>query len=254
MKTCTVCKITNECTQFSKNKRSADGYYHQCKSCTKIYKDKIKDKTAIQNKQWNFNNKEKISSYNKEYRKNNPDKIQPYKYENHLKWYSKNRLVKLEYSKNYSAIPENKEKHKQYNKINKEKINNQYNHKYKTKPQYKLGLLLRNRIKSVIKKQNINKSNTTLNLLGCSLEEFKLHTQSQFFPEMNWENHGRIWEIDHIKPCASFDLTDVEQQKQCFHYINLRPLFKTTEIAKSFNYNQTGNRNRTKNYGKYNAY
>jgi hypothetical protein len=41
---------------------------------------------------------------------------------------------------------------------------------------------------------------------------------------MSWNNHGSYWEIDHIKPCSSFDLTDIEQQKQCFHYTNLQPL------------------------------
>jgi hypothetical protein len=50
---------------------------------------------------------------------------------------------------------------------------------------------------------------------------------------MTWLNHGQIWEIDHIKPCSSFDLTDLEQQKQCFHYTNLQPLFKTENRQKS---------------------
>ena len=64
---------------------------------------------------------------------------------------------------------------------------------------------------------------------------------------MTWENHGIIWEIDHIKPCVSFDLSLEEEQKKCFHYINLQPLFKTTKIAESFGYiNQIGNRNKPK--------
>jgi hypothetical protein len=65
---------------------------------------------------------------------------------------------------------------------------------------------------------------------------------------MSWENHGKIWEIDHIKACSNFDLTKLEEQQQCFHYTNLQPLFKTTGIAKSFSYiDQTGNRNKYKN-------
>jgi hypothetical protein len=64
---------------------------------------------------------------------------------------------------------------------------------------------------------------------------------------MNWDNHGKIWEIDHIKGCINFDLSDIEQQKQCFHYTNTQPLFKTTKIAESFGYNNiTGNRDKIK--------
>ena len=80
------------------------------------------------------------------------------------------------------------------------------------------------------------------------MDKCKQHLESQFKPEMNWENHGKIWEIDHIKPCISFDLTNIEQQKQCFHYTNLQPLFKTSELAESFGYiNEIGNRNKSKN-------
>ena len=34
-------------------------------------------------------------------------------------------------------------------------------------------------------------------------------------------------------PCASFDLTDPEQQRQCFHYTNLQPLWAADNIRKS---------------------
>jgi hypothetical protein len=53
---------------------------------------------------------------------------------------------------------------------------------------------------------------------------------------MNWSNHGIIWEIDHIKPCASFDLTKLEEQKKCFHHTNLQPLFKIDNRKKSNKY------------------
>ena len=63
---------------------------------------------------------------------------------------------------------------------------------------------------------------------------------------MNWSNHGTIWEIDHIIPCDSFDLTKLEEQEKCFHFSNLQPLFKTTEIAESLGYKgYIGNREKS---------
>ena len=61
-------------------------------------------------------------------------------------------------------------------------------------------------------------------LIGCSKRELVTHIEAQFLPGMTWENYGRGgWEMDHINPCASFDLTDPEQQRNCFHFTNLRP-------------------------------
>jgi hypothetical protein len=95
------------------------------------------------------------------------------------------------------------------------------------------------------KKKKTDKITKTEILLGCSFNDCKQYLEQQFKPEMNWDNHGEVWEIDHIKPCDSFDLTDIEQQKQCFHYNNTQPLFKTTSIAESFGYNEIGNRDKS---------
>lgn len=38
-----------------------------------------------------------------------------------------------------------------------------------------------------------------------------------------------------IKPRASFNLTDPDQQKQCFHYRNMQPLWAKDNRDKWFN-------------------
>lgn len=48
---------------------------------------------------------------------------------------------------------------------------------------------------------------------------------------MGWANYGE-WHIDHIKPCCLFDLSVKEQQSECFHYTNLRPLWSKLNLKK----------------------
>jgi hypothetical protein len=49
---------------------------------------------------------------------------------------------------------------------------------------------------------------------------------------MTKENHGKVWHMDHILPCVSFDLSNINQQKKCFHYTNLQALFVHENLSK----------------------
>ena len=75
------------------------------------------------------------------------------------------------------------------------------------------------------------KAARTAELLGASIPEVWNHLEKQFQPGMTRKNHG-LWHIDHIKPCVTFDLSDPEQQKKCFHYTNLQPLWAFDNISK----------------------
>ena len=52
---------------------------------------------------------------------------------------------------------------------------------------------------------------------------------------MSWNNYGE-WHVDHIKPCAKFDLSEEEQQKKCFNYKNLQPLWGEDNLKKGDKY------------------
>jgi hypothetical protein len=72
----------------------------------------------------------------------------------------------------------------------------------------------------------------TLKLLGCSIEEFKLHIASQFSAGMTWDNYGE-WELDHILPMANYLLTDSKTLSVLCKYTNYQPLWKVDNIRKS---------------------
>lgn len=101
---------------------------------------------------------------------------------------------------------------------------------WRSKPINQLASNIRSRTANALSGTHKNAGN--LSLLGCSWTELRQYLEAQFLPEWTWKNYGDVWEVDHIKACASFDLTDVEQQKQCFHYSNLRPLGKDDNRAK----------------------
>ena len=68
----------------------------------------------------------------------------------------------------------------------------------------------------------------------ASMEELKYYLEGKFQSGMTWENHGfRGWHIDHILPCSSFDFTKIEEQKKCFHYTNLQPLWAHENLTKA---------------------
>jgi len=99
------------------------------------------------------------------------------------------------------------------------------------KPQYAIASKLRIRVLSAIKASNGKKESATSILVGCSTAQLMHHLESQFKAGMTWENHGR-WHIDHKKPCASFNLVDPEEQKKCFHFTNLQPLWGVDNLKK----------------------
>ncbi len=117
--------------------------------------------------------------------------------------------------------------HEKYKKMKVEQHMKQYNNNIS----FKLSELLRARLRHALK--NNKKTTSVLELVGCSLEDLKSHLENKFELGMCWENHGLYgWHIDHILPCASFNLENVEEQCICFNYKNLQPLWATTNLSK----------------------
>jgi len=137
-------------------------------------------------------------------------------------WCSKNKDKVAAYNK--------AENRKKYKYKNREYSAKSYKKK-KSNPQFIVVNRLRARLYAALKPNRSRKTASTLSLCGCTPHELMAHLQSQFKEGMHWNNYGK-WHIDHIRPCASFDLTDPEQQRQCFHYTNLQPLWARENIQK----------------------
>jgi hypothetical protein len=101
------------------------------------------------------------------------------------------------------------------------------------RPEDRLLMAARRRLRDVVKGERKAEGGSTRQLLGVSGAGLKEHLEKQFKPGMTWENYGVFgWHVDHIKPCASFDFSDLEQLKQCFHYSNLQPLWAEENVRK----------------------
>lgn len=108
------------------------------------------------------------------------------------------------------------------------------NNRRRINPAFRIKGVCSARLYKALKSSGKAKNARTLALVGCTIPELIKHLEAQFQPGMTWENHSlRGWHIDHIRPCASFDLTDPDQQRVCFHYTNLQPLWARENLIKN---------------------
>ena len=192
-KICKDCKQTKDTSKFYPCKANPDGIMGKCISCKNA-----QSAATYQNRKAYYGQK-------------------------HQEWNSQN----LEWYRNRDRQPA-------YRKKKRIRDNIRAKERRLTDINFKIKKNLRCRIYDALKFNR--KSQHTMTLLGCSIEEFKKHLMTQFRPGMTWENYGfgnEKWHIDHIRPCDSFDLSNPQQQKQCFHYTNLQPLWQPDNIKKS---------------------
>lgn len=101
----------------------------------------------------------------------------------------------------------------------------------RTDPEFAIKCHLRARLADLIGAGKCKRDKSAIAMTGASVSELRRHLEKQFKRGMSWKNHGE-WHIDHIIPCAMFDLTDPRQQSICFNYLNLRPCWATENIRK----------------------
>lgn len=176
---------------------------------------KNKDKLLEKSREWRMKNPEKVKEFSKKMRLNDPEAYR-------ARWkgyYQKNREKLIARSMAYSA--KNKDKVRASQK-------RRHNERYHSDPAYKMMSRMRYRFYEIMRKQNQKTSKT----LRLSKDQVVAHIEKQFLPGMTWENHGKVWHVDHIIPCHAFNFGDYEQALKCFSLKNLRPLWARENIQK----------------------
>lgn len=155
--------------------------------------------------------KAQICAWQKEYNKANAERVRAA----HKSYYTRNKVKIAAQMKAWKLA-------------NRDKVNANVQRLFREHPERKLLNRLRTRVIMAVKTQATQKAFKTEALIGCSVASFRIYIESKFEPGMTWENIH----LDHIIPCALFDLKKPEHQKICFHFSNYQPLFVKDNLEK----------------------
>jgi len=128
-------------------------------------------------------------------------------------------------------------KERESSPTHRDKRRRQEGKRYQEDISCRLKSILRARLSSAL--SNDQKSGSSVQDLGCSIPELRVHLESKFQTGMTWENWGKgeeCWNIDHIMPLSAFNLSDRQHFLLACNYLNLQPLWKTDNLKKSDTY------------------
>lgn len=214
-------------------------YYRQNRHKWKAYQKRYYEKRKVQilDKRNTPEYKARLSDYLKQWRANNVEKRKL----DMKKWAAKNKERIAQYRKQYApkrrSIYQQRRleilaRKKKIAGMYRDRINRYNRERRKNDAQFSLAGRLRATLNRALRRQFVKKSKRTMELVGCSPNELKEHIQRLFTDGMTWDNRN-LWHVDHIRPLDSFDLRNVEQQKEAMHFSNLQPLWSTDNHRKS---------------------
>lgn len=200
----------------------------------RIHRESNPEKEAERHAVYRRENRDIINARLRAWQKAHPEQILKWA----KKWQKNNRAKHLKQRRALRATKADKEnaRTKEWRRTHMPEIR-AYDRKHRSEkmasdPRFAMRHRLRNRIQAALRAQSGMKAKKTMQLIGCSVESLKIYIESKFRSGMTWENWGSVWHMDHIIPCAIFDLTKPEHQIVCFHFSNLQPLLVRENILK----------------------
>jgi hypothetical protein len=201
-------------------------------------REKSRDQRLSYGRKYKLENKEKIKIKRKEKRLQNPEKTREDDKKNynqrkergyHNDYFSKNK-TKI-YKTRQDWVDKNRDKlNKWYRDTRPEYIKN----RLKTDPVFKILNNVRTRLKKYLQINNLSKFNKTMELVGCTPQELKLHIEKHFLPGMSWDNYNyKTWHIDHIKPLRLATTMEDVIRLKLMHYTNFQPKWAADNRKKS---------------------
>lgn len=234
LKHCSRCKVFRPIGGFSKQKAKWDGLRSNCKDCCqkyiKEYRIKNAEKIAAQ-KAHKWRNDEKYREANKrcnrvKYQTDSAyrEKWKKHAYERSQRPEVKERkqITNRERMEKIRRDPEKYRAHRDKNNIWQKK-------KAKKDPCFRMSCRIRAGLQHSLKKAKLNKNNRTFKYVSCS-PSFLLDRLERQRKERGLDE---AYHIDHMKPLASFDLSDPEQLRRAWHFSNLQALLAKDNLEKS---------------------
>ena len=245
-------------------------YRSRCNSCQKEYMRKYSKQYRANNKEalsknkaeYYLENKELISQYKREQYLENRDSILQYHrsyYENNkhlIREYQKINSGKIkdraaQYRKNNSAIIKERKLSYYQNNIDKiRKFKRNYSKRMRSNISFRLRYSVSNSIRTALLRNNSSKLGSSISALPYTIQELRLHLESQFEHWMNWNNWGMYdhnwndddictwrWQIDHIIPQSELPYSSLEDSnfKKCWSLDNLRPYSAKRNVLDGIN-------------------
>ena len=177
---------------------------------------------------WKARNREKVRAYRAKYWQENKEKESAQS----KAWFKKNADKKPAFERVYRERNAAKISERRKTPAFKQAKNAKAKARYHSDTAFKIQKCLRASLLQAVRMHgNGKKAGSVQALIGCTMAELFAHLEQQFKPGMSWANHG-AWHIDHRLPCASFNLLLPEQQRACFHFKNLQPLWPEENLKK----------------------